>query len=282
MVPKAAGSRPVVRPTLYQLKMTFFESLFLGIVQGITEFFPISSSAHLKLIKTFFNLETASDFYLFDLFCHLGTILASIIFLRKEIKNILKSKTNLSFIFLAILPLVPFYFFFKPFLEFLSESSFLPYFLLCSALFLYIFSNLEIKEKVDISSRRKIIDVLLIGSMQALALIPGLSRSATTITSAYFRGWKINEAIKFSFLLSIPTILGGSALEGVKHLMKADELKYDIPILSYLIGFFAAFIVGFFAIKYIFSIRSAKKLKPFAWYMLIFAIFSFVYLNIIK
>lgn len=278
MVPKVAGSRPVDRPTLNLFTMTFFESLFLGIVQGITEFFPISSSAHLKLFKTFFNSEISTDFYLFDLICHLGTILASIIFLRKEIIKIFKSKNSLSLIFLAILPLFPFYFLLKPFIEFLSDNQFLPYFLLFTAIFLYIFSNLKIKEKENISYRRKIKDVLLIGIMQAMALIPGLSRSASTITSAYFRGWRVEEAVRFSFLLSIPTILGGSFLEGLKHIMKND-IANNLPISSYLAGFSAAFVVGFFAIKYIFSIRDAKKLKPFAWYMLVFAIFSFVYLN---
>jgi len=125
--------------------MSFFESLFLGIIQGITEFFPISSSAHLKLVKTFFNNANPNDFYLFDLVCHLGTLLASIIFLRKEIINILKSKSKISLIFLAILPLIPFYFLLKPFIQFLSDSSFLPYFLLFTAIFLYIFSVMREK-----------------------------------------------------------------------------------------------------------------------------------------
>jgi undecaprenyl-diphosphatase len=259
--------------------VTFFESLFLGIIQGITEFFPISSSAHLKLLKILFNQEHLNNFHLFDLACHLGTLVASIIFLRKEIIKILKEKSNILIFFLAILPLIPFYFFLKSLINYLSKPCFLPFFLLFTSFLLFISSNLEIKEKPILSYKKKIKDVLLIGIMQALALIPGLSRSATTITSAYLRGWKIQEAIRFSFLLAIPTILGGSALESLKYFIKSDFTVYNLAISSYLIGFTTSLLVGFFAIKYIFSIRSNKKLRPFAWYLFTLAIVSFIYLN---
>lgn len=261
--------------------MSFFESLFLGIVQGISEFFPISSSAHLKLIKLFFKSEALNDLYLFDLVCHLGTLIASIIFLRKEILNILKDKKKASLFILAILPLFPFYFFLKPIREFLSQSFFLPFFLFITSIMLFLVSKIEIKQKEDLSHKRKIKDVLLIGLMQALALIPGISRSASTISSAYLRGWKIKESIRFSFLLAIPTVLGGSLLESFKHFLK-KEITYTLPISSYVIGFIASFLVGIFAIRYIFSINSNKKLKPFAIYLFFLAIFSFIFLHAIN
>lgn len=259
--------------------MTFFESLFLGIVQGITEFFPVSSSAHLKLLKILFNREHLNNFHLFDLSCHLGTLAASIIFLRKEIIKILKEKTHIAIFFLAILPLFPFYFLLKPLINYLSETRFLSFSLFFSSIILFICSSLEVKEKSILSYKRKIKDVLLIGIMQAFALIPGLSRSGWTIGCAYLRGWKIQEAIKFSFLLAIPTIIGGSILENLKLFVKSDT-TYNLPLNCYLTGFLTSLTIGFFAIRYIFSIGSNKKLKPFAWYLLILAIISFIYLNL--
>ncbi|NGX33934.1 MAG: Undecaprenyl-diphosphatase [Candidatus Anoxychlamydiales bacterium] len=261
--------------------MNFFESLFLGIIQGISEFFPISSSAHLKLAKLFFKSDALNDLYLFDLVCHLGTLIASIIFLRKEIFKILKDKKKASLFIFAILPLFPFYFLLKPVREFFSETYFLPFFLLITSIFLFVASKLKIKEIEPLTHRRKIKDVLLIGIMQALALIPGISRSAFTITSAYFRGWKLSEAIRFSFLLAIPTILGGSFLESLKHFLK-KETTYNLAISSYIIGFLASFLVGIFAIRYIFSIDTNKKLRPFAIYLFCLAIFSFIFLNAIN
>jgi len=260
--------------------VTFLESLFLGIIQGVTEFFPVSSSAHLKLLKILFNMQHLNDFHLFDLSCHLGTLVASIIFLKKEISHILKNRSNIFIYFLAILPLFPFYFLLKSLINYLSDLCFLPFFLIFTSIILFISSSLEIKEKPTLSYNKKIKDVLLIGFMQALALIPGLSRSGCTITSAYLRGWKIQEAIKFSFLLAIPTILGGSILESFKYLIKNDKI-YELSYSCYLTGFLTSFIVGYFAIRYIFSLESIKKLKPFAWYLLILAFVSFFYLNYI-
>lgn len=258
--------------------MTFFESLFLGILQGITEFLPVSSSAHLKLLKILFNIKEMNNFYLFDLFCHLGTIFASIIFLRKEILKIFKKKSDILIIIVAILPLIPFYFFLKPVINYFSSNRFLPFFIFLTSIILFIVSNIKPKESINLSSKKKIKDVLIIGCMQALALIPGLSRSGWTISSAYLRGWNIQKAIRFSFLLSIPTILGGTFWESFKHLIKSDSIN-NLPYNCYITGFFTSFIVGYFTIRYIFSIETSKRLKPFAWYLLILAFVSFICLN---
>jgi undecaprenyl-diphosphatase len=258
--------------------VTFLESLFLGIIQGITEFFPVSSSAHLKLLKILFNEQHLCNFYLFDLFCHLGTMSVSIIFLKKEIIKILKDKSEIIIFIVAILPLVPFYFLLKPIVTYFSQTSFLPFFMFFTSIILFVSSGIEIKENPPLSYKKKIKDVIIVGLMQALALVPGLSRSGWTITSGYLRGWKIQEAIRFSFLLSIPTILGGSILESFKFFIK-NEISNEVPISCYLSGFLTSFIVGYFAIRYIFSIKDSRKLRPFAWYLLILAIISFVYLN---
>ncbi|MBN2479954.1 MAG: undecaprenyl-diphosphate phosphatase [Parachlamydiales bacterium] len=258
--------------------MSFIKALFLGIIQGASEFFPVSSSAHLKLFKIIFHMKEFQTDYIFDLTCHLGTLLAAIIYLRKDIFELFtKQRQKLLFIILAIVPLIPIYFFFSSSIKYLSKDSFLPFFLLLTSFLIFIASKVKIKNKIQ-DRRRKIKDVLLIGIMQALALVPGISRSGFTISSGYLRGWKVEDSIKFSFLLAIPTILGGSFLEGIKH-FKIEQIITSSNILQYLIAFLASFGVGFIAIRYVFSIKSFNKLKPFAWYLLIVALFSFVYLN---
>ncbi len=278
MVPKVAGSSPVSRPSfLRKSKVPFWKALFLGIIQGITEFFPVSSSAHLKLMKIFFHIQEASNFHMFDLFCHLGTLFAAIIFLRKEIIKTFKNTKDVILIILAIVPLVPFYFLFKPLREYLSKDIFLGLFLIITALLLFITSSYKRKEK-EITYKRKIKDVLLIGCMQAMALIPGLSRSGATITAAHVRGWKIQSAIRFSYLLAIPTIIGGTLLEGLKEIKHADQIQ-SAEILSYFTAFISSFIVGLFAIKLLFKITHAKKFKVFAWYLLIVGCITLVYVT---
>jgi len=259
----------------------FLKSIVLAVIQGITEFLPLSSSGHLKLMKIFFN-ENFDDLYLFDLFCHLGTTIAIMVFLRKEIKNILKDKIYMGLIFLAILPLFPIYFLLTSFRDFFSQTYFLPLFLFLTSLILFLCSNLKIQQKDILSYKKKIKDVLLIGTMQALALIPGLSRCGWTISSAYFRGWNIKEAVKFSFLLAIPTVFGGSFLQTIKFFHENPIIFNFSIFISYLTGFIISFFVGYFSIRYIFSITSNKKLYPFAWYLLILSIFSFIYLDILK
>ena len=283
------------------VKLTSIKAIILGIIQGIAEFLPISSSAHLKLFKIIFNIEIFECSHFLDLAAHSGTVLASIIFLKSQIRNLKKSEIYL--IFLAIVPLAFVYFFTKPVRVYLSQDSFMPYFLLLTGALLYIASKVTIKKNtlgnsnINISNTnisnsnsptliktneltlKKIKDVLLIGLMQGFALIPGISRSASTIAMGYFRGWKIEKAIKFSFLLAIPTIIGGSFLESLKLFLKKDTFIENTPITSYIIVFFTSFIVGLFAIKYIFSIKSNKRLKPFAIYLFALAIVAFFYLR---
>ncbi len=263
--------------------MTLLEALILGIVQGFTEFFPVSSSAHLTLFKLLFNIKSGEIYVLFDLVCHLGTILASIIFLRKEITKLIRYDRHKGLLLIiAILPLVPIYFFGKPVRIYFSRPQFLGAFLILTSIMLFITSSIDIKESLNSSLNKKIKDVLFIGMMQAFALIPGISRSGSTISAACLRGWKMQEAIKFSFLLAIPTVLGGSLLESVKIL--ADQ-KEPLPILQpkiYLLGFFSSLIIGFFTIKFIFSLVERKKIRPFAWYCLTIGVISLIYVNLVK
>lgn len=241
--------------------MTILQAIFLGIVQGLTEFLPISSSAHLKLARW---LMGAPDDVLFDLVCHSGTLLALLIFLRKEVFEVLKSFKKMALFVLALIPLIPGYFLLKPLRLFLSEPAFLGYALMMTGVLLFLASK-----KKDVFPKKKWQHVLCIGVMQTMALVPGISRSGSTIAAARFCGWDWLEAAKFSFLLAIPTILGGEALE----LMRRQSLS-PVHWGCYLGGFLASFALGLISVRLIFWIYKTGKVRPFAWYCLGVGLFA--------
>lgn len=231
--------------------MTFFEALLLGIVQGLTEFFPISSSAHLSLIKGYFGLSTNP--YV-DLVAHVGTLAALIPFLSKEILAVLKSKRQIALFSLSLFPLVPVYFFLKPYLAYFSAPRFLPYTLLITSLLL-LAASLTKKEGPKKNSH-----AFWIGCMQCLALIPGISRSGATIALSRFLGWNLVDGAKFSFLLSIPAILGGFLLETIKLPAQSIEIA---PLF---VAFLSAFLIGTLTIRLVFLAYEKKKIIFFAAY----------------
>ncbi|HSX12875.1 MAG TPA: undecaprenyl-diphosphate phosphatase [Chlamydiales bacterium] len=251
--------------------MTFFQALILGIVQGITEFFPISSSAHLRLFKNLMHIPDGEHLLYFDLLCHAGTLLAVIIYLRKEVFLVLASMRKIGLFFLALLPLVPAYFLLKPVRIALSDPMYLGYFLLVTALILFSASFIVKKNPP------KTIHALWIGMAQALALIPGISRSGSTIAVARFCGWTLKEGALFSFLLAIPTILGGELLETIQ-LLKSTSASI-VPWTSYAAGFLASFGSGLFSCRTVFWIYERGLIRPFAWYCLTVGLIALLWLR---
>ncbi len=250
--------------------MSHSEAIILGIIQGLTEFFPISSSAHLMLAKIILGIDLQQNFLFFDLICHLGTTFAVIFFLRDEIQKIFKQKRVLLLYFVALLPLIPIYLFTKSYLGFFSDPKFLSFFLFFSALLLFFASFT--KEKKE-SSQHKIKDVVFIGMMQAMALIPGISRSGSTIAAGCFRGWKIKEALLFTYLLAIPTIIGGSFLEILKHIQSPAVIPMHSTV--YLLGFFSSLILGMLGVRLIFWFLSKNRLRIFTAYLLLLGVFAY-------
>ncbi len=246
--------------------MTFFQAILLGLVQGATEFFPISSSAHLKLARWLMQIP---DDLFFDLVCHTGTLFALLIVLRKDIWETLKSPKVTSFYFLALIPLIPGYFFLKPLREALSAPQYLGYALMVSALLLFAAAK-----KRDVIEKKKWQHVLCIGMMQTMALIPGISRSGSTIAAARLCGWDWMQAAKFSFLLAIPTILGGQLLE----IMRGEMARIN-PWGCYVGGFWAAFALGLLGVRAIFWVYETGKVRPMAWYCLTIGLFAWIYLH---
>ena len=247
--------------------MTYLQAIFLGIIQGLTEFFPVSSSAHLKMVKLFLGIDK-SEFLFFDLICHMGTLLALIGFFRKELFKLILTPRHWGYYFLALIPLIPTYFLLKTYV--LSLAPLFGGFLFITGIFLYLASK---SQSAPLPYKKKR-HVLCIGIMQSMALIPGISRSGTTIATACMQGWEMKKAVEFSFFLAIPTIIGGTLLEGVKA-YKDTSFVY-LPFTTYFLGFLFSFIFGLLAVSLIARI-SRKMLKVFAWYCMGMGILSLFY-----
>jgi undecaprenyl-diphosphatase len=247
--------------------MSFLESILLGIIQGITEFLPVSSSAHLKIAKHFLDLNESSHGVFLDLSCHLGTLMALVLFLRRDIIDILREKKQVILFFLALIPLIPFYFLLKPLREFMSQNEFLGPCLMGTGLILLAGQSLRMTRSQNRGMTPKKQDVLMIGMMQSAALIPGISRSAATISCARVLGWNARDAVRFSFLLSIPTVIGGNLVEIIKTSSFSSE-GLIVPTTSLLASFSASFFIGFIVIKKAMQFLEKGNLKPFAWYAL--------------
>jgi undecaprenyl-diphosphatase len=240
--------------------MTWIEALILGIVQGATEFFPLSSSAHLKLVKLFLGFEESNQ--IFNLSCHLGTLAAVVFVFKNELFSLFSTeRKKLLTFFLAMVPLIPGYLLLHPFLGSISSPFFLGIFLLVTGGILFLGNRFQPIEK-----NRPYRHALYIGAAQVLALIPGISRSASTICCARALGWLPKDAVRFSFLLSIPTILGGSSLELFRLFYL--KLPLNISLFSCLIGFSSAFLIGMMVIRFSLHLLEKGVLKPFAWYCL--------------
>lgn len=254
--------------------MSLINAIILGIVQGLTEFFPVSSSAHLKLAKMAFGLTDVP--VIFDLACHLGSLGALIWFFRNDLLRMitLKDRSKLFYIF-AALPLIPCYFLLAPLRKLTSEPQFLGYFLMVTGGILLVGQKLRIKTK-----NKYLRDVLLIGAMQSAALIPGISRSASTISCAQILGWKPKDAVRFSFLLAIPTIIGGNLLE-MEHLWRNGKLMHLANTHS-LVGFLVSFFVGMFVIQFALKWLEKGKFKILAWYCLLLGVLANLYVHVCR
>ena len=252
--------------------VTHLQAIILGLVQGLTEFLPVSSSGHLQLFQFFFGFEHIKNYIFFDLICHLGTLLAVCIVLFDDIKKALfQDRKILIRILIALLPLFPLLLIMNE-IKSLFESPFLlgfTYLFTSGLLFLSLMSKKSVKPSLKGS--------FVVGIFQAIAILPGLSRSGSTIAAARLIGWSLQDAIRFSFLLAIPTILGGIFIESLSLIHKGQNIWIgSMGISHYFLGFFVSFIMGFFALKFLIRL-GLKGMVYFAWYCLIVSIFCLIY-----
>ncbi len=259
--------------------MTTIEAILLGVIQGITEFLPVSSSGHLELAQYFLGFQNLSRYTLFNLVCHLGTLGAITTIFFSQIKQSLTiQKTRLLQIAIATLPLFPLVFIMKQIKAVFDQPQYLGICFLITAAFIF-FSLKGRPLTTDIRPRNRWIDPLTIGVFQAVAILPGISRSGATISTALLLGWEKQEAISFSFLLAIPAILGGTVLE-VIHLIRTPVEEWaPISAEQFLVGFATSFAVGCFALWLLMRMVAQNKWSYFGWYCLLLGITTTLYFN---
>ncbi|GBD96716.1 MAG TPA: undecaprenyl-diphosphatase UppP [Nitrospirae bacterium] len=256
------------------------EAIILGIIQGLTEFLPVSSSAHLIIFPWFFNWQGIVNTLSFDIALHFGTLFALLIYFRKDWIELLKTlpqKDGLIWkLVIGTIPAAVAGVLLHDWVE-QNRSPLLIVFTLCLVSIFMILSERNYK-KPDRSGIEKINfkSAFFIGLAQACALIPGVSRSGITIVAGLTRNLKREDAARFSFLLGTPAIAGASLLE-LKNMAGAESLELDI----FMIGITVSAVVGYFAIKYLMLFLQNYSLRPFAYYrfLLAFVIILSMWIN---
>jgi undecaprenyl-diphosphatase len=248
--------------------MTWIEALILGLIQGLTEFLPVSSSGHLELGKYLLGVESEKSLA-FTVVVHGATVLSTIIVFRKDLAGLFKGlfefKWNeswkfASLILLSMIPVLVVGLFFADFVEsfFTGNIRFVGLMLLVTASLL-TFTYLKKSNKRSIGFA----DAFVIGLAQAVAVLPGISRSGATISTGLMLGNKRELVAKFSFLMVLIPIIGANLLD----LIKNDPAEATgVPALSMIIGFVAAFVSGLFACKWMIGIVQKGRLIYFALY----------------
>ena len=252
--------------------MNWIEALMLGLIQGLTEYLPVSSSGHLAIGQAFFGMADGEDNLTFTVAVHVATVLSTIVVLWSEINWILRglfkfelnaeAKYTLNIV-VSMIPIGIVGVFFKDYVEEVFGSGLLIVgcCLLLTALLLTFSYYARPRQKETISMK----DAFIIGLAQAAAVLPGLSRSGSTIATGLLLGNKKESLAQFSFLMVIPPILGEALLDVLKA-AKGDAVVGDIGLLPLAVGFFAAFISGCFACKWMISIVKQGKLIYFGIY----------------
>lgn len=251
--------------------MEWFEALILGLLQGLTEYLPVSSSGHLAIGSALFGIEGEENLA-FTIVVHVATVFSTLVILWKEIdwifKGLFKFQMNdetryVINIIISMIPIGIVGVFFKDEVEAIFSSGLLVVgcCLLLTAVLLTFSYYYKPRQKAEISKK----DAFIIGLAQACAVLPGLSRSGSTIATGLLLGDDKAKLAQFSFLMVIPPILGETLLDGMK-LMKGEAIAGDIPALSLIVGFVAAFVSGCLACKWMINIVKKGKLVYFGIY----------------
>lgn len=243
--------------------MTTLEALFLGLIQGLTEFLPVSSSGHLVLAERILGISNTS--LAFELITHLGTLLAVVIVYRKALVRLIRHPLSLEMRLLAVatIPSVIIVFAFQKLFRNAFDGRYLAYCFLITAIILIISSQIKPKPNKKIGY----FDAVIIGVAQGFAAFPGISRSGSTICTSVFLGNERSKSAQFSFLLSIPIIIGSAIVELIGF--KGFEAIGVLPLMA---GFFSSFIFGMLAIKLLLKILN-HSFNGFAVYLFILSVF---------
>ena len=247
--------------------MQILESLFLGVLQGLTEWLPISSSGHLVITQEYLNIQAP---LFFDILLHLATILVILIFFRKEILQIFKEFPNYKsshgklgwYIIIATIPIALVgYLFNNQISSLFTNTKAVGISLLITGLLLILTKFSQGKKEISLK------DSIIIGLSQALAIIPGISRSGATISTGLLLGLDKKQLIIFSFLLVIPAIIGATILE-------FNPSSFEI---TYIYGFIASFIIGYITLKLLTILIEKNYFHYFAYYCWLVGILLLIY-----
>lgn len=255
--------------------MNWFEAMVLGIIQGLTEFLPVSSSGHLELGKYLFGINPETNFY-FSVAVHGATVLSTIVVLWAEIASLFKGFFKFSlndetkYIFKIIISMIPVGlagFFLKDIVNtwFIGNMISLGIQFMISALFLFMTLLVRPKERPI-----GYVDSFTIGIAQAFAVLPAVSRSGATIATGMMLGNKKSDIAKFSFLMVLVPVIGANLVE-----MKSGDISTEgTSVLIILVGFLTAFVSGYFACKWMINLVKKGNLMWFAVYCVLIGVFS--------
>ncbi len=251
--------------------MSILRALLSGVLQGLTEFLPVSSSGHLVLLHKYFGFQEPP--LLFDIFLHIGTLLAVIIFFWRDILNVFGKKRRwLGLIIAGCIPTAVIgFFFYGTFKDLFGSLRGVGAMLIITGFWLWIpYLPLFKKKQSDL----RLPQALLIGLAQGIAIAPGISRSGATISTGLIFGMEKETAVRFSFLLSIPAILGALAFESIKSPEKV--ISASTSLLPLLTGMLAALIVGILSIRLLLAVVKKGRLYYFSPYCIILGIVSII------
>ncbi len=275
--------------------MSVFQAIFLGVIQGLTEFLPVSSSGHLAIFQNLFHIDTGTG-VLFDVLLHVGTLVSVFIVFRKDIILLIKEFFGMiadlfrkiqdpyivvinsayrKFVLLIIVSTIPtgvLGFVARDFVSYASSSLLIVGICLMLTAATLFFADMLGEGRKSVKSATYL-NAFEIGMAQGLATMPGLSRSGLTITTCLFCGFKREFAVKYSFIMSMPAILGAAILE-LKDVTKAEFS--GSMILNCLIGMIVAGGVGFVAIKLMIAIVKNKKYIFFSIYCFVIGLIAIV------
>ena len=245
------------------------EAIILGVVQGIAEFLPISSSGHIVIVNQLLADTTGGGMgehtLAMNVALHVGSLFSIIAVYWRDLLGVLKSPRIMALIVLASIPVAIVGFTLDDVLkQAFSEPLYAAFALLGTAAILWTGQRLE--KGTETIETLSVGRTSVIGLLQAFAIIPGISRSGTTIAAGLLTGLKREAAARFSFFIAIPPIAGA----GLKTLLEIkDEGPGDLPVTAVLIGMATSFVVGYFALRWLISLVSRGRLHVFAWYCVV-------------
>jgi undecaprenyl-diphosphatase len=250
------------------------KAIILGIIQGLTEFLPVSSSGHIELGKALFDADFKEDNLTFSIIVHAATVLSTIVVFRKDILSILQSLLKLKWnedtrfalmIVISMIPVLIVGLFFKDFVESFFDGK-----IVFVGIMLLVTATLLLLTQVIKSNTKPIgpLNSIIVGVAQAIAVLPGISRSGATIATGLMLGIDKTKMARFSFLMVIPPIVGATLLD-VKKLMSSEAGDNGIEAIVLIGGFVAAFITGLFACSVMIKIVREGKIQYFAYYCIL-------------